>query len=123
MCSTEEVRAALRQLWPSITDAEVDRGFLVADEDSSGHLSALEFKMLVGFIKYFNAKRHALAELDANFGEVLGEREAGLVMGGKVIISANVYLNVLNNSHDRTIVCIFEHIQWRWALNNFTAHG
>ena len=21
------------------------------------------------------------------------------------------------------IVCVFEHIQWRWALNDFTAHG
>jgi hypothetical protein len=53
---TDEARAALKQLWPKIEEIEVDRGFLMADEDDSGELSELEFKMLVGFIMYFNTQ-------------------------------------------------------------------
>jgi hypothetical protein len=33
---------------------------------------------------------------------------------------AGIHLNALNNSCDRII---FERIQWRWALNGFTAGG
>jgi hypothetical protein len=40
-------------------------------------------------------------------------------------LSAAIYLNVLNNSYDRMIKihCIFEHIQWRWALNDRLGGG
>jgi hypothetical protein len=41
-------------------------------------------------------------------------------VGGKVIKcyypSQRVHLTAM-------VVYIFEHIQWRWALNDFTAHG
>jgi hypothetical protein len=29
-------------------------------------------------------------------------------------LSADIHMNVLNNSYDR--ICIFEHVQWRWHL-------
>jgi hypothetical protein len=43
--------------------------------------------------------------------------------GASLSLSADIHLNVLNTSHDRTAVCIFEHVQWRWALNNRLALG
>jgi hypothetical protein len=36
---------------------------MVADHDASGSCDLLEFKMLVGFLVYFNSSRHELDEL------------------------------------------------------------
>jgi hypothetical protein len=38
---------------------------------------------------------------------------------GESSLGADIHLNVLNNSH----LYIFEHIQWRWALNERLDRG
>jgi hypothetical protein len=35
-------------------------------------------------------------------------------------LSADIHMKVLNNSYNRII---FEHVQWRWVLNDRLAHG
>ena len=80
--SFAEVDGAVRQLWPQITAAEITRAFQIADEDSSGLLSELEFQMMVGFIVYFNANRHTLEELRAQVPSprgIAGERQIDIV--------------------------------------------
>jgi hypothetical protein len=38
-------------------------------------------------------------------------------------LSADLYLNGLNNTAVAVIVRIFEHVQWRWAVSDITARG
>ena len=45
-----------------------------------------------------------------------------LAVGGKVIYKI-VLIFISTCAITAMIVYIFEHIQWRWALNDFTAHG
>jgi Ca2+-binding EF-hand superfamily protein len=58
-----EVTQAARQIWPHVAEEDVIRGLSVADEDSSGLIAEFEFKQMIGFVLYFNTKRHAIAEL------------------------------------------------------------
>jgi hypothetical protein len=48
---------------------------------------------------------------------------AGLRVGGWKESRAVTHLRVLNTSHDRTSVCVFELAGWRWALNDRLAPG
>jgi hypothetical protein len=48
---------------------------------------------------------------------------AGLRVGGWKESRAVTHLRVLNTSHDRTSVCVFELARWRWALNDRLAPG
>ena len=65
----EEVQNAVAQLWPTMPPQHTQRAFETADEDGGGLVSLEEFKKLLGFIVWFNEKRHQIEELEQNFGE------------------------------------------------------
>ena len=45
-----EIMSAVQEIWPQLDTKEVTRAFETADEDGSGLLSELEFKMMIGFV-------------------------------------------------------------------------
>ena len=61
--SRPQVKQAVRTLFPDLSVREIKRAFHIADDDGSGELDEIEFKMVIGFIIYFNGHRHAIQEL------------------------------------------------------------
>jgi Ca2+-binding EF-hand superfamily protein len=64
----DEVQGAVSHLWPDMNAKHTQRAFETADEDGGGLVSLEEFKKLLGFILWFNEKRHQIEELEENFG-------------------------------------------------------
>lgn len=66
-----EVQNAVTQLWPNMAPKHTERAFEAADEDGGGLVSLEEFKKLLGFIVWFNEKRHQIQEVEEHFGDTI----------------------------------------------------
>ena len=66
-----EVHRAVTQLWPNMAATHTERAFATADEDGSGLVGLGEFKKLLGFIIWFNEKRHQIEEIEEHFGDAI----------------------------------------------------